>query len=95
MLDPLLISHVGPVIGIEARGVLDQLFFHFHGEALVDRVERQRFPGHGEQFLAQAQHAFTNRISAQVDLDDLRTTLKVMERLVEALDADEWPTGDA
>ena len=39
--------------------------------------------------LARAQHAFTNRISAQVDLDDLRTTLKVMDRLVEALDVDE------
>jgi DNA-binding MarR family transcriptional regulator len=38
--------------------------------------------------LAQAQHAFTNRISAQVDLEELRTTLKVMERLVTALESD-------
>ncbi|MBB5957779.1 DNA-binding MarR family transcriptional regulator [Saccharothrix tamanrassetensis] len=38
--------------------------------------------------LTEAQHAFTNRISAQVDLDDLRTTLAVMERLITAVDAD-------
>ncbi|MFD1147321.1 MarR family winged helix-turn-helix transcriptional regulator [Saccharothrix hoggarensis] len=44
--------------------------------------------------LTRAQHAFTNRISAQVDLDDLRTTLKVMERLIEALDADQPPASD-
>ena len=41
--------------------------------------------------LAQAQHSFTNRISAHVDVDDLRTTLKVMESLVAALDAEERP----
>lgn len=45
--------------------------------------------------LAQAQHAFTNRISARVDLEDLRTTLKVMDRLVEALDAEDPPTPHA
>ncbi|MEU4743403.1 MarR family transcriptional regulator [Actinosynnema sp. NPDC023658] len=38
--------------------------------------------------LAEAQHAFTNRISAQVDLADLRTTLHVMDRLITALETD-------
>ncbi|MEV8439314.1 helix-turn-helix domain-containing protein [Actinosynnema sp. NPDC051121] len=41
--------------------------------------------------LSQAQHAFTNRISAQMDLTDLRTALHVMDRLVAALEAEERP----
>ncbi|QQQ80336.1 MarR family transcriptional regulator [Saccharothrix sp. 6-C] len=49
--------------------------------------------------LARAQHAFTNRISAQVDLADLRTTLTVMDRLVQALESTspdhESPTSSA
>lgn len=39
--------------------------------------------------LTEAQHAFTHRISARVDLADLRTALGVMDRLVEALEEDE------
>ncbi|RKT53147.1 MarR family winged helix-turn-helix transcriptional regulator [Saccharothrix australiensis] len=38
--------------------------------------------------LEQAQRAWVERISAQVDPDELRTTLAVMERLIAALDAD-------
>ncbi|MEJ2856678.1 MULTISPECIES: MarR family winged helix-turn-helix transcriptional regulator [unclassified Saccharothrix] len=36
--------------------------------------------------LRAAQHAFTNAVSAQVDLDELKTTLKVMRQLVKAVD---------
>ncbi|MEU7525623.1 MarR family transcriptional regulator [Saccharothrix sp. NPDC042600] len=36
--------------------------------------------------LRAAQHNFTNRVSAQVDLDDLKTTLKVMTQLIKAVD---------
>ncbi|MDQ2585930.1 MarR family transcriptional regulator [Saccharothrix yanglingensis] len=36
--------------------------------------------------LTAAQHAFTNRVSSRVDVDELRTTLAVMERLIAALD---------
>ncbi|MBY8848346.1 MarR family transcriptional regulator [Saccharothrix sp. MB29] len=36
--------------------------------------------------LTSAQHAFTNRVSSRVDVDELRTTLAVMERLIAALD---------
>lgn len=38
--------------------------------------------------LREAQHAWADRISAQVDLDELRTALAVMDRLIAALDAD-------
>jgi len=41
--------------------------------------------------LREAQHAWANRISAQVDAAELRTTLDVMNRLVKALDADHAP----
>lgn len=36
--------------------------------------------------LRAAQHNFTNRVSAQVDLNELKTTLKVMTQLVKAVD---------
>ncbi|XVV05427.1 MarR family winged helix-turn-helix transcriptional regulator [Actinosynnema sp. CA-248983] len=36
--------------------------------------------------LRAAQHSFTNRVSAQVDLEELKTTLKVMRQLVKAVD---------
>uniref|UniRef100_UPI0031E3F439 MarR family winged helix-turn-helix transcriptional regulator n=1 Tax=Saccharothrix mutabilis TaxID=33921 RepID=UPI0031E3F439 len=36
--------------------------------------------------LRAAQHNFTNRVSAQVDLNDLKTTLKVMTQLIKAVD---------
>ncbi len=38
--------------------------------------------------LREAQHAWANRVSAQVGVDELRTTLSVMQRLIAALDAD-------
>ncbi|TWP45304.1 MarR family transcriptional regulator [Lentzea tibetensis] len=39
--------------------------------------------------LREVQHGFTNRVSAQVPLEDLRTTLEVMTKLVAAVEADE------
>ncbi|MEV0678162.1 MarR family transcriptional regulator [Actinosynnema sp. NPDC050436] len=38
--------------------------------------------------LREAQHAWADRISAQVDVEELRTTAAVMQRLIAALDAD-------
>ncbi|UUZ57513.1 hypothetical protein LP419_29555 [Massilia sp. H-1] len=48
LLLPLRIGHVGPVVGIEARRILDARLVDIEAELLVHGVELERFPGNGK-----------------------------------------------
>src|SRR6185437_6503199 len=54
---PGRIGHRGPVVLVEAGGVLQRLPVDIEHEAAIDGVELQRFPGHGEEFVAHAEKA--------------------------------------
>ncbi|MEU4802665.1 MarR family transcriptional regulator [Actinosynnema sp. NPDC023587] len=68
------------------KGLAEYLPNPAHRRAKLFRPTEEGFRAIGD--LRAAQHAWADRISAQVDADDLRTTATVLERLVAALDAD-------
>jgi hypothetical protein len=57
LVGPLDVGHVGPGILVEAGGGFQALLLDVQHEAVVDGVQVQGLPGHGEQFLAHAEEA--------------------------------------
>ena len=56
-LFPSAIGHVGPVVAIESRGILQAFFVGIHNKALVFSVDLQGAPGNGKQLFAEAEEA--------------------------------------
>ncbi|WP_433269790.1 MarR family winged helix-turn-helix transcriptional regulator [Actinosynnema sp. CS-041913] len=69
-----------------AKGLAEYLPNPAHRRAKLFRPTKAGYQA--VRGLAEAQHAFTNRVSAGIGLDELRTTLSVMDKLIAALDAE-------
>src|SRR5450830_874835 len=79
-LRPRRVRHIGPLVLVESRGVLEALLLHIQYETLVHRVKRQCSPGYREKFLAhteetaKGQDCIAHSATAHIEHDFLDVT---------------------